>query len=425
MNQFCRNSGGDMKVTIFDLETDNRNEEFIKMIESDYKRADQDTKIVIYHSQETAIRDCIGCWSCWWKTPGKCAINDADSLYGDYINSDEVVLLFHTANGFLDGKGKTFIDRLIQHSLPYIKLRDGECGHLKRYDTYPLINFYFNKNDLSKEEITIIQSYCARTAYHFQSPCKELLFENEIIKKIDLEYKPAMKETLLGEVEDRNPQGRWVIYNGSPRGNQSNSKILIEKIIKGMTEQGIETVEVRNLIQTKEHKKWAEDFRETENNLFVFPLYVHAMPGSVMKFFETLQPIHSKDVHMAFFVQSGFPETSQSYYLRPYLEILTKRLGVSYDGIIIKGGMEGTRITPEKSNKKLFDLIEQIGRTYATTGIMDKSLKKEFEKEERMSKRAQFVYNIVSLTGLTNLYWDYNLRQNKAFKNRYARPYQE
>jgi hypothetical protein len=81
--------------------------------------------------------------------------------------------------------------------------------------------------------------------------------------------------------------------------------------------------------------------------------------------------------------------------LRPYLELITKRLGVSFDGTIIKGGMEGIRMKPEKANKTLFDQMEQIGRTYASKGIMDLSLKKEYEKTEYMSKSTQILYSIL------------------------------
>ena len=128
---------------------------------------------------------------------------------------------------------------------------------------------------------------------------------------------------------------------------------------------------------------------------------------------------------MAFMVQSGFPETSQSYYLRPYLELITKRLGVSFDGTIIKGGIEGIRMKPEKANQKLFDQLESIGRTYAAKGMMDLTLKKEYEKDEYLSKGAQLIYSIVSLTGLTNYYWDFNLKKNSAYEKRFAKPYLE
>ena len=345
-------------------------------------------------------------------------------LYKDYINSDEVVLLFNIANGFIDGKGKTFIDRLIQHALPYIKMRNGESCHLKRYDKYPTINFYFDQAGLTDDEIKVIKDYLARMAYHFHSNCKELLYEKESIYIADLEYAKPMAEVLTKDVIERNPKGKWVIYNGSPRGNHSNSRLIIEKIINGMNDQGVDDIEVRYLTNVKEHKMWAEDFGSIENNLFVFPLYVHAMPGSVMKFFELLKPVNNKDVHMAFLVQSGFPETSQSYYLRPYLELITKRLGVSFDGTIIKGGVEGLQMKPEKSNKKFFEQMEQVGKTYAAKGIMDLRLKKEYEKTEYLSKGTQLLYSILSLTGLTNFYWDYNLKKNGAYEERFARPYE-
>lgn len=415
-----------MKISIFDLGKNTRKESLAQEIKNYYTEKNKDAEVIIYHSIDTEIKDCIGCWSCWWKSPGKCAINDdAYKLYKDYINSDEVVILFHTENGFIDGKGKTFLDRLIQHYLPYIKIRNGECGHLKRYHKYPVMNFYLEKGGLSDEEVKVIKNHLARTAYHFHSTCKELLYENESVQTMNLECTKPMAEVLAKEVIERKTSGKWVIYNGSPRGNHSNSKRIIEKIITGMKEQGAENIEVRNLINAKEHKIWAEDFSSAENNLFVFPLYVHAMPGSVMKFFEQLKPINNKEVHMAFLVQSGFPETSQSYYLRPYLELITKRLGVSFDGTIIKGGVEGIQMKPDKANKKFYDQMEAIGRTYADKGIMDISLKKEYEKSEYLSKGIQLLFSLFSLTGLTNYYWDFNLKKNGAYEKRFARPYVE
>ena len=411
-------------VSVFDLGISKNKELLAQEIKKYYMETKSEAEIVVHDAMDTEIMDCIGCWSCWWRTPGTCALNDgSDKLYKDYINSNEVVILFHTENGFIDGKGKTFLDRLIQHYLPYIKLRNGECGHLKRYDKYPIINFYFEKDGLSKEEVMVINNYLARMAYHFQSPCKELLYAGNSIRTADVETAKPMEEVLARQVIERKPTGKWVIYNGSPRGNHSNSKLIIEKIMMGMREQGVENIVVRNLINTKEHKMWAENFSSAENNLFVFPLYVHAMPGSVMKFIELLKPIHNKEVHMAFFVQSGFPETSQSYYLRPYLELITKRLGVFFDGTIIKGGLEGIRMKPEKANQRLFDQMEQIGRTYAGKGIMDLNLKKEYEKSEYLSKGTQILYSILSLTGLTNYYWDLNLKKNGAYEKRFAKPY--
>ena len=95
---------------------------------------------------------------------------------------------------------------------------------------------------------------------------------------------------------------------------------------------------------------------------------------------------------MAFFIQSGFPETSQSYYIRPYFSLLAKRLGVSFDGVMVKAGVEGMQLNSQKKNKKLFGQMQQFGRTYAKEGI-------------------------------TNMYWDMNLKKNNAYGKRFDRPY--
>ena len=80
---------------------------------------------------------------------------------------------------------------------------------------------------------------------------------------------------------------------------------------------------------------------------------------------------------------------------------------------------------PEKANQRFFHQMQQIGETYAQTGTMDFTLKKEYEKEEYLPKVAQVLFSIFSRTGLTNLYWDTNLKKNGAYKKRFARPYLE
>lgn len=415
-----------MRVTIFDLREKNEPVSVITDIVKTYETMSDNVSIVKYNAEETVIKNCIGCWSCWWKTPGKCALPDnTEKRYQDYMNSDEVVLLFETRQGFISAKGKTFLDRMIQLFLPYIHIRNGESGHLKRYDRYPLMNIYFDQEGLQDKEISVIKNYLARTAYHFHTTCMEFMYESGILKLSELKMTNPMEEQYNQSLVERNPAGKWVIYNGSPRGIQSNSRLLIEQIISGMHEKGIMNIEVRDLFQLNHHKTWADDFATNENNLFVFPLYVHAMPGLVMKFFEQLKPVDQKEVHIAYFIQSGFPETSQSYYLRPYLELLTDRLGAKFDGILIKGGVEGIQMKPEKANQQLFDQMKQLGMTYAQKGIMDTLLISEYKKEEQLPKFVQVLFTLLRPTGLPNFYWDYYLKKNGAFKMRFARPYTE
>ncbi len=43
--------------------------------------------------RQTSVKNCVGCWTCWWKTPGKCIFHDLEDFYRNYINADKVILL--------------------------------------------------------------------------------------------------------------------------------------------------------------------------------------------------------------------------------------------------------------------------------------------------------------------------------------------
>ena len=60
-------------------------------------------------------------------------------------------------------------------------------------------------------------------------------------------------------------------------------------------------------------------FESDKHVMFFMPLYVHAIPSHIMRFIEKLKPSQGS---ISYFVQSGFPESSQSHYLEAYFEQL-------------------------------------------------------------------------------------------------------
>ena len=120
----------------------------------------------------------------------------------------------------------------------------------------------------------------------------------------------------------------------------------------------------------------------------------------------------------------SFKSLSLTDTMKPVIEEW-KKLGAKFDGILIKGGVEGIQMKPEKANQQLFDQMKQLGETYAQKGIMDTALISEYKKEEQLSKFVQILFTILRPTGLPNFYWDYNLKKNGAFKMRFAKPYIE
>ena len=89
------------------------------------------------------VKDCIGCWSCWWKTPGRCTYKDLNEFYHQYITADKAIYFSKVTKGFVSGNMKTLFDRMIPLYLPYTTYKTGESMHVPRYEKYPAIDFYY------------------------------------------------------------------------------------------------------------------------------------------------------------------------------------------------------------------------------------------------------------------------------------------
>jgi hypothetical protein len=148
------------------------------------------------------------------------------------------------------------------------------------------------------------------------------------------------------------------------------------------------------------------------------------MPGIVKEFFEDLINIENKaEKSIGFIVQSGFPESIHSEALERYLEKLTKRLGHVYLGTVIKGGVEGIKIMPLGMTKKLFSQFEQLGRYFGEFQCFDPQIMKQLRNPYKLSPFRITVINLMSKTGLTNFYWDMNLKKNNAYEHRFDKPF--
>lgn len=87
------------------------------------------------------IHSCRGCFTCWIKTPGKCAIkDDMEELIEKVNNSDVVVyatpLYYYTFSGIM----KNFIDRLLPRCRgELVKTENGSYSHdLRKTDKAPI-----------------------------------------------------------------------------------------------------------------------------------------------------------------------------------------------------------------------------------------------------------------------------------------------
>ena len=99
------------------------------------RRADAETQVV--HAYEPNYHPCSGCNACWLVTPGVCAIRDGyEKLLKAYLQYDAVLFLSGTALSFVDHRMKNLIDRLLPLVTMGIRIADGQCRHVPRYDKH-------------------------------------------------------------------------------------------------------------------------------------------------------------------------------------------------------------------------------------------------------------------------------------------------
>ncbi len=98
-------------------------------------------EVEVIELRKKKIRYCIGCFTCWTKTPGMCIHKDdmTKEILPTYLDSDLVILatpLFHyTVNALM----KTFIERTLPVSLPFFEKRDDVTRHPSRHEAPPVV----------------------------------------------------------------------------------------------------------------------------------------------------------------------------------------------------------------------------------------------------------------------------------------------
>ena len=99
---------------------------------------DAGADVEIINLRTRKIRNCIGCFTCWTKTPGRCVHKDdmTEELFPKFLASDLVIyaspLYFHTLNAAM----AAFMERTLPAALPFFEEdEDGNTYHPMRFKT--------------------------------------------------------------------------------------------------------------------------------------------------------------------------------------------------------------------------------------------------------------------------------------------------
>lgn len=87
------------------------------------------------HVAKLDIKPCLGCFSCWSKTPGTCCLHDdMQAIIEKILWADVIIWSFPLYYFGLPGPLKNLIDRQLPMSLPFMSVEAQSGGHPSRYD---------------------------------------------------------------------------------------------------------------------------------------------------------------------------------------------------------------------------------------------------------------------------------------------------
>ena len=95
-------------------------------------------KVEVVALRKKKIKTCVGCFTCWTKTPGICLHQDdmTGELFPKWLAADLVVYAFPLYHYTVSAAMKTFIERTLPAALPFFERGEAETYHPLRHE-YP------------------------------------------------------------------------------------------------------------------------------------------------------------------------------------------------------------------------------------------------------------------------------------------------
>jgi multimeric flavodoxin WrbA len=426
-----------MKITIMNGNGNPQNQDFDEYVARlTAQLTAEGHTVTAFTLREMDIKFCTGCFGCWMKTPGQCAVKDAShDVCRAVINGDFLLWAAPLRMGFPDATLKKMMDKSIPLIHPYFVVDHGEAHHRPRYDHYPRIGLLLEKEaDTDAEDLRLVSDIFSRTALNMKS-CLEFALTTE--EPVETVAHAIVTETADGVPFDRalpplpgariTPPAQLTLFNGSPRGAKGNTPIMLAQVAKGFTAAGGTVAETLHLVRQNDLARYRDTFAASEAVLVGFPLYTDAMPGIVKTFIEALEPLRgrSNNPALGFVMQSGFPESTHLRHVERYLAKLAARLGSPYLGALIKGGGEGIRLMPDNMNRKLFDQLIALGQSLRTTGQFPLDAVQKLAKPERYPAYLMPVFKVLVKSPVLSMYWNNQLKENGVYDQRFAQPFVE
>lgn len=340
----------------------------------------EDAQVETFSLRDTKLAHCLGCFSCWIKTPGVCVEADAGRDIARAIVRSDVTVLFTpvTFGGYSPGL-KKMVDRFVQIASPFFRMDHGEVHHPPRYANLPRLLFVGVQRQSNPHEAHIFKTLAGRNAINFHPPgyaaevvlttddaatlrgrfeplltrCDGLPFGEEAASLMPAPVTPGAAVEPLGT-------RRALLIVGSPKTNEpSTSGALGGYLVDRLQQRGWETESLTlraSLNRPEGERELLTAVQRAGLIVLAFPLYVDSLPHLVTKALAAIAAGRRADrapfaQRLVGIVNCGFPETHQNSVAMAICREFAAQSGIAWAGGLAIGGggaIGGEPLTAEK-----------------------------------------------------------------------------
>ncbi len=278
-------------------------------------------------SPEKDIHPCVGCFSCWKKTPGRCVIKDGYDQMAALINeAEEIIYNSRYTYGGFSSFVKNVFDRSLGYVLPYFEVSENEMHHRRRYQDIKDITFIFRGNDLGKKEMASAEQYVNAVCRNMRSRVKEVLFEEETVP-------------IRAERREVFPvHEKLILLNCSLRGKNANSETFLNEMAEHLQKE-------YSFFRLSEYQNRQEELinqlLQGETLVLAMPLYVDGLSSTVIRLLERLTQAGFGTGRKIYILSNlGLYESHQMKNLLSMVRAWCDMSGCEYSGSIVIGAGE-------------------------------------------------------------------------------------
>jgi len=126
--------------------------------------------------RDMRICQCRGCFGCWVRTPGRCAIrDDGERVLREFLAADVAVLASPITLGFTSSLLRRAVERLLPQLHPYFEVVQGEIHHRQRYSRHPRLALLHGHVGVDAEDRELLALLHRRMAVNMASPLAAVL----------------------------------------------------------------------------------------------------------------------------------------------------------------------------------------------------------------------------------------------------------